>query len=38
VSDGLIALFLAASPDEEWLLFAESPIGQAELMLAENFR
>ena len=30
--------FLAVSPDEEWLLFAEEPIGNAELMLAENFR
>jgi hypothetical protein len=31
-------LFLAASPDEEWLVFGENRIGIAELMLAENFR
>jgi Tol biopolymer transport system component len=31
-------LFLAVSPDEEWLLFGQSPMGVAELMLAENFR
>jgi Tol biopolymer transport system component/serine/threonine protein kinase len=31
-------MFLAASPDEEWLLFAETPSGRAELMLVENFR
>ncbi|MHC4811371.1 MAG: hypothetical protein ACYTEV_13545, partial [Planctomycetota bacterium] len=31
-------MFLAVSPDEEWILFAEDPIGRAELMLAENFR
>jgi len=31
-------MFLAVSPDEEWLLFAEDQIGRAELMLAENFR
>ena len=31
-------MFLAVSPDEEWLLFGENPVGLAELMLAENFR
>jgi Tol biopolymer transport system component len=31
-------MFLTVSPDEQWLLYAEDPIGQAELMLAENFR
>ena len=31
-------MFLAISPDEEWLLFGENPVGVAELMLAENFR
>jgi Tol biopolymer transport system component len=31
-------MFLAVSPDEDWLLFGESPVGLAELMLAENFR
>ncbi len=30
--------WLAASPDEEWLLFGANQAGQAELMLAENFR
>jgi Tol biopolymer transport system component len=31
-------MYVAVSPDEEWILFAEEPIGRAELMLAENFR
>ena len=30
--------FLAVSPDEKWLLFAEDPIGIGELMLAEILR
>ena len=29
---------LAVSPGEEWILYAESPVGQSELMLMENFR
>jgi Tol biopolymer transport system component/DNA-binding winged helix-turn-helix (wHTH) protein len=29
---------LAVSPDEEWVLFGESPRAQSELMLMENFR
>jgi Tol biopolymer transport system component/serine/threonine protein kinase len=29
---------LAVSPDEEWILYSESPEGQSELMLVENFR
>ncbi|MEJ2147307.1 MAG: protein kinase [Acidobacteriota bacterium] len=29
---------LAVSPDEKWLLFSESPVPRAELMLAENFQ
>jgi dipeptidyl aminopeptidase/acylaminoacyl peptidase len=28
----------AVSPDEEWILYAEAPPGQSELMLVENFR
>ncbi len=31
-------VFLAVSPDEQWLLFGENGLGTAELMLAENFR
>jgi Tol biopolymer transport system component/predicted Ser/Thr protein kinase len=30
--------WLAVSPDEQWLLYAEQPLGQSELMLMENFR
>jgi Tol biopolymer transport system component len=29
---------LTVSPDEEWILFAEAPVGRSELMLMENFR
>jgi serine/threonine protein kinase/WD40 repeat protein len=29
---------LTVSPDEEWILYAEVPAGQAELVLVENFR
>jgi dipeptidyl aminopeptidase/acylaminoacyl peptidase len=29
---------LAVSPAEDWLLFGEAPLGEAELMLVENFR
>lgn len=29
---------LAVSPDEQWILYTELPIAQAELMLVENFR
>jgi hypothetical protein len=29
---------LAISSSEEWILFAEQPMRQAELMLVENFR
>jgi eukaryotic-like serine/threonine-protein kinase len=29
---------LAVSPDEKWVLFSETPRGQSELMLVENFR
>lgn len=29
---------LTVSPDAEWLLFAEDPIGIGVLILAENFR
>jgi len=29
---------VAVSPDEEWLLYAEAPEWQSELMLVENFR
>jgi hypothetical protein len=29
---------LALSPGEEWVLYSESPVGQSELMLMENFR
>jgi dipeptidyl aminopeptidase/acylaminoacyl peptidase len=30
--------WLAVSPDEEWILYGEQPLAQAELMLVENFR
>jgi Tol biopolymer transport system component/predicted Ser/Thr protein kinase len=30
--------WLTVSPDEEWILFSESPYWTSELMLAENFR
>jgi Tol biopolymer transport system component len=30
--------WLAVSPDEEWILYGEQPLAQAELMLIENFR
>ncbi len=37
--DGLYAhWFLAVSPDEEWILYAEQRLPQSELMLVENFR
>jgi Tol biopolymer transport system component/predicted Ser/Thr protein kinase len=29
---------LAVSPDERWILHGESPLGESELMLVENFR
>jgi hypothetical protein len=29
---------LEVSPDEEWILFDETPVGESELMLVENFR
>jgi Tol biopolymer transport system component len=29
---------LAVSPDEQWILFSEAPVGKSELMLMENFR
>ena len=31
-------MWLTVSPDEEWVLYSELPIGQSELMLVENFR
>jgi hypothetical protein len=31
-------MWLAVSPDEEWVLYSEWPEGQSELMLVENFR
>ena len=30
--------YLAVSPDEEWVLFAAASVGDAELILSENFR
>ena len=30
--------WLAVSPDEEWVLYAENPSYTSELMLMENFR
>jgi Tol biopolymer transport system component len=33
-----IGLWLAVSPDEKWILYAEAPMMQSELMLVENFR
>ena len=30
--------WLAVSPDEEWILFSETPTSTSELMLVENFR
>jgi hypothetical protein len=29
---------LTLSPDEKWILFAEAPAWQSDLMLMENFR
>jgi Tol biopolymer transport system component/tRNA A-37 threonylcarbamoyl transferase component Bud32 len=38
-NEGLVLRsWLAVSPGEEWILYSESPIGQSELMLMENFR
>jgi len=31
-------MWLAVSPDEEWVLYSEWPEGQSELMQVENFR
>ncbi len=31
-------MWLAVSPDEQWILYSEWPEGQSELMLVENFR
>jgi len=31
-------IWFAVSPGEEWILYAEAPRGQSELMLVENFR
>ena len=28
----------SVSPDEEWVIYAEAPVGKAELVLVENFR
>jgi hypothetical protein len=30
--------WLAVSPDEQWILYSETPYGTSELMLVENFR
>ncbi|MCG6927085.1 MAG: hypothetical protein LJF30_17495, partial [Acidobacteria bacterium] len=29
---------LEVSPDEQWILYGERPVGTSELMLLENFR
>jgi len=31
-------MWLAVSPDEEWILYGERPAPTSELMLVENFR
>ena len=37
--EGQIVLHsLTVSPDEKWILYAESPWSTSELMLVENFR
>ena len=33
-----VSIFLAVSPDDEWILYSEAPFPQSELMLVENFR
>jgi hypothetical protein len=36
-TDGLFTHYgLAVSPDEEWILYTEQPVAQAEVMLVEN--
>ncbi len=30
-------MWLAVSPDEQWILYAQWPEAQSELMLVENF-